>query len=189
MKINFLIILLLYSLNSFSQSLFDERKVDSIDSKLDSILIIGVGSSISELFLENISRFTIQGLNKRNVIAKYKYLGQNIEDAKVQLDSINKAGYKAILLFLPKSAPSFNVQNMQYKNTPLIQTGLIKTTNYISTAAYLEEFDFQLCMTQNNMKKVWNARVGVGSDLIKVKNVKKIAKKIISCFKTNKYIN
>jgi len=38
------------------------------------------------------------------------------------------------------------------------------------------------------MKKVWSANVGIDSDLWKEKNAKKIAKKIISCFKTNKYI-
>jgi len=188
-KIKCLIILLLCTLNSFCQKLFEERGVNNIDGKLDSILIAGAGPSVSRIFLEDVSRYIIEGLNKSNVVAQYNYVGKNNDDAKKVLDTITKPGYKAVLLFLPKGTSLYGVQNYKAQNTSDTEAGPIRTTTYSTGVFYLQDFDLQLCMIKENMKAVWSASISVGGDPKKTKNAKKVAKKIIASFKANQYIN
>ncbi len=188
MKINILLILLLSTLNSFCQKLFEERDVSNIDGKLDSILIAGAGPSVSRIFLEDVSRYIIVGLSKGNVVVQYNYVGKNNDDAKKGLDTITKAGYKAVLLFLPKGTSLYGVQNYKSENTSETGAGPIRTTTYSSGVFYMQDFDLQLCMIKENMKTVWRASISVGGDPKKTKNAKKVAQKIIACFKANQYI-
>ena len=109
MKLKFLLILLFVWSASYSQRnipvVFQQEYVDSIDYNLDSILLVGVGSITTRIFLEDLSQYIIQDFQERNIIAKYVYLGKTMSEAKLAFDTVEKKGYKAILGFFPREIP------------------------------------------------------------------------------------
>ena len=192
MKQVFFLLFLLSCLNVFSQRnsfiVFNEKQVDSIDKKIDSILLVGVGSTTTRIFLEDLSESILKGLKDENIVADYRYLGKSTAEAQSGLDTINKKGYKAILFFLPRGEASFDVQGDMNRISSNTSIGPITTTTPTSRIEYQQDFSFQLFIPEANMERIWTASVGVSGDLSKSKNAKKIADKLLYSFKNNKYI-
>jgi hypothetical protein len=192
MKLKYLLILLLSWFNAFSQSnteiIFEENHADSIDKKIDSILLIGVGTSTTRIFLDDLSQHIMKDLYDDEVVTKYYYLGKTITEAQSEYDTINKNGFKAILFFLPKGASFFDVQGKLNRTTSNSKIGPITTTFATSKIYYQQDFDFQLYLSDANLKKFWAASVEVSCDPSKTKNAKKVGTKLLTYFKRNKYI-
>jgi hypothetical protein len=188
MRILYLNILLAISINSFSQVTFEERKADISDNKFDSILIIGDGSSVARVFLESVSAYIIKGCAKKNVTVNYTYVGNSLTDTKIDYDSIQKLGYKAILFLTPRNSANYESQTNTTQNTINTSAGTFATTRTKMSLTYSQRFNFQLCTNLKNITKIWIAAVGVVIDPSKNKIAKKVAKNVLSSFKKYNYI-
>ena len=192
MRLKYFIVLLLCWSNSFSQRnalvVFEETQIDSISNKIDSILLIGTGTTTTRIFLDELSQYIMKDLNDNSIVANYFYVGKTAAETKLGFDTISKKGYKAILFFLPIGESFFDVQgdlNQTRSNTAI---GPITTTIATSRIAYQQDFNFLLCIPDGTMKKVWTASLQVSGDLSKSKAAKKVATKLLSNFKKNRYI-
>ena len=68
MKYTMLILLSLISLNTYSQEIeFTEKQADSINVKLDSILILGIGSTPTRIFLDDLSNKLVKEFSKKHI--------------------------------------------------------------------------------------------------------------------------
>lgn len=189
MRLSYIIILAFCWISGFGQASdfkFEERQSDTVQMKFDSILIVGEGSMETEIFLDDLSQFIITELKERGIMAKYKYLGRNGTEFDNEFDSINKAGYKAILFLLPRGGSSLDMQSSLNRTTVYAAGNPIQITFPTSHISYQQAFNFQLCLP--NEKTVWEASVVIHCDLRKSKGAKKVAKKLISTLKKNKYI-
>lgn len=192
MKIKYLLLFLLGWSSAFSQRntniFFAEKQADTIDHKIDSILLVGAGSTTTRIFLDDLSQYIMKELTKGNIVTNYYYLGKSISEAKSELDTINKKGYKAILFFLPKGESFFEAQAKLNRISPTTRIGTITTTFATSRIDYQQNFSFQLCFPDSNMNRMWSALVEVSGDLSKAKITKKVGTKVLYYFRKNKYI-
>lgn len=199
MKIKYLVLLLFISANGyaqFNQRLFTdiditEEQADTIDFKLDNILILGMGPSPTRMFLSDLSDKIIERLNKQKIQATYLYLGKTDEEAEAELVKVDKKGYNAILFLSPKGSPV--VGKLHFRQPGMASTGInnIPSNSYgtVSRDTYQQLFDFQFCKAGENMLMFWNATVNIDCDPTKKYAANKTATKILNRFKEIGYIN
>ncbi len=168
---------------------FKEKQADSIDRKIDSILLVGIGSSTTQMFLDELSVYIIDNLHDSGIACKYSYLGKTVKEAQSDYDTVSKKGFKAILFFLPRGASFFDVHGNLNRTTSRTPIGPITTTIARSGTYYRQEFDFVLYLPGNNMKKVWSADVEVSGDPANSRNAKTLAARLLFYFKNNGYTN
>jgi hypothetical protein len=192
MRIKYLVILMLFWSHSFSQRnasvVFEGKLVDSIDKQIDSILLVGTGSSTTRIFLDDLSQHLIKVLNNNGIEANYRYVGRTPTETQSAFDTINKKGYKAILFFLPKGSSFWDVQGNSNRFSSNTAIGTVNITTASSRIDYQQDFNFLLCISESKMKNVWTASVEVSGDLSKPKAANKVANKLVSDFKKNRYI-
>ena len=196
MKLKYLLILSLSWFNAFSQRstkiIFEEKQADSIEKKIDSILLIGIGSTTTRIFLDDLSHEVMKNLNDNGIVTQYYYLGKDITQVRSGYDKINKDGIKAILFFLPTEASVYHVKGTYTSiNSPpnvLAILGPVEVKVASSKIQYQQDFDFQLFLPDADMTRIWNASVEISCDLRKSRNAKTIGNKLLSCFRKNKYL-
>ena len=191
MKFTFILILLFYSLNVYSQLTilntdisFQENQADSLDIKMDSIMILGVGSSVTRLFLVDLTNKIKQELNKQDITVSYFYLGKTTEEAKMEFSKLDKLGYKALLFLLPESSDYFQIENY----TSSGGAGGINTTITATNMHYSQTFKFQLYKNGLKNDNIWSATVSIDCDPGKKYGSKQVAKKMLARFRKQKYI-
>jgi hypothetical protein len=195
MKFKYLLFLLLFASvkNGFSQRhnkfILEQKQIDSIGKPIDSILIIGIGSSTTRIFLDDLSQSVINRLTDDSIVAHYLYLGKTSTEAQSALDTVNKKGYNAILFFFPQGSSFYDVQGSLNQTTANTRLGPITTIAAFSRIDYQQDFNLQLCIQDSEWKQIWTASLEVAGDLRKPKNAKNIAARLLSYFKTNHYIN
>ncbi len=186
MKQKYLLILLFCWFNASTQNnttIFKETQADSADRKIDSILLIGVGSATTRMFLDDLSDYIMDGLQDGGMVAKYCYLGKTVTEARSEYDTISKKGFKAILFFLPKGASFFDVHG----NINRTKIGPVTMKIATSRTYYQQKFDFVLYLQDNHMKKIWSSSVEVSGDPSKSRNAKTLAARLLYYFKSNGY--
>lgn len=192
MRLIYLPFLLLCWFNSLSQgnSKFSitQSQVDSLSYNIKSILLIGMGSTTTKIFLDDLSNSIIKEFAKNNVIANYYFLGKTPDEAKSSLNTIDTKRYNAILFFFPKGSSFFEAQGGVSQVTIYTRLGAFTPIIASSGIKYEQDFDFQLCITDQNMKRIWSASVEVSCDLSKPKTAKKVGDKVLSFFKLHKYL-
>ncbi|UAY51139.1 hypothetical protein [Ferruginibacter albus] len=161
----------------------EEKQADSINIKLDSILILSVGPSTTRIVLNDLNDYLSKKLSKKKIFTSYAYLGRNITDAKKEFKLLNTDGYKAILLFLPKDSAFFEVTH-SYSNRDREPVVWTRTENLY----YEQAFDFRFYKAGQNPEKFWNALVEIDGDPSDNFATKKIGNKLISLFTKHKYI-
>lgn len=124
----------------------------------------------------------------KNIEAQFYYMGKSADELKKGLDTINKTGYKAILLFLPNNMSYYGIQNNVNTTSSNTNVGTVTTRTATSKINFEQSFSFQLCLPSENMKRIWSASVKVDCDPGKAGAAKKITREILSCFEVNKYI-
>jgi hypothetical protein len=156
---------------------FTEEEADSISIKLDSILIVGMGTSLTRIFLEDVGNEMIKKFHSVNISASYFYLGNNVEEANKEFDLIDKKGYKAILFFLPTDTAFFDSE--------LITMG----SNTNEVLVYQQTFEFKLCQIKPGMKKFWNAFISIDCDPSRKRGAKNLSNKLATRFYKKGYID
>ena len=188
MKLAMFIILSLISLNIYSQDIeFTEKQANSISIKLDSILILGIGSTPTRIFLDDLSNKLIEKLGKKRINVSYVFLGKDADEAKNEFAKINKNGFQAILWLLPKGSVFFDTQTRTLRGFDPNTGRSIGDTKY-SQLRYKQAFDFQLYKTFESNEKIWNAYVDVDCIPGKKSTVNTLADKLLNAFKMNNYI-
>ncbi len=189
MKRIILTILFFSTLSCYSQLLtnnniyFNEKQADTLNIKLDSILIVGMGSSLTRIFLTDVSNTLIKKLNDKKIAATYFYLGKNAEDANKEFSLIDKDGYKAILYFIPIDTALFVTKesSSSYSNP----YGTMR--NRTSKTVYQQAFNLKLSKTERMNENFWSAVVEVECDPSKKNAAEKLVKKLYTSFIENKY--
>jgi hypothetical protein len=188
MKYTMLILLSLISLNTYSQKIvFTEKQNDSINVKLDSILILGIGSTPTRIFLDDLSNKLVKEFSKKHISVSYFFLGEDVAEAKREFAKINMAGYKAILWFLPKGSVFFDNETYTRRRVDPI-TGRSGAVTHYSVLKYKQAFDFQLYKTDKNNERFWNAEVDINDAPGKKSTINTLADKLLEVFKKHNYI-
>ncbi len=189
MKYTMLILLSLISLNTYSQRIvFTEKQADSLNVKLDSILILGIGTTPTRIFLDDLSNRLVKEFTNRKINVSYVFLGKDVAEAKREFASINKAGYKAILWFLPKGSAYFNTETYVTRGGFNSATGRSTGPTEVSILRYKQAFDVHLCKTDKNNELFWNAEVDINDAPGKKNTINSLADKLMEVFKKNNYI-
>ena len=198
MKHKYLFILLFTAISSQGQNHrlyytdidFRENQTDTLNSKLNSILIIGIGSSLERIFLNDLSDKLIKDFSSKKITATYIYLGKNAEEAKKNYDAANTHNYNAILFFHPTDTSRFDIKHI--KSNIFIPLQLIPTAVIFRPArnrdTYEQSFDILLYKTGNDEIKIWSASVDIDCEPGKKNGVNKLENKIFKRFIANRYI-
>lgn len=188
----FLLVLSFACLNVTSQNnkklVFEQTFVDTIENRIDSILLIGIGSSATRIFLDDLSQYLKKNFLNDRIETKYHYAGPGLKKAQADFDTINKQGFKAILFFLPNDPAVFEVQAYFTRMSVPSSFGQIRYKHASSSILYQQGFDFQLHTTNRGMKKIWAASVDVSGEAGKSKRARQVADKLHAYFKANSYL-
>jgi hypothetical protein len=169
---------------------FKEITVDTLMDKPDNILILGIGSTHSRIFLDGISSRLTSSFSKSKVLSKFFYLGADLNSARVEFDTIDKEGFNAILLFLPKGASYYDLERISSTSTqrdPV--TGATYTREIRRTAVvYEQSFEVQLISIRSAKRIVWSGLLDVTGELTRKKFYIKSAREIIESLRLNAFI-
>jgi hypothetical protein len=193
MKLLYLFMALLVSSNLSAQysygPIFTERQADSINRKIDSLLIIVSGTTVSRIFLEDMSDHIVKKLGKENITATYVYSGKSSDRNKSIIDSINKDNYKTVLFLSPKSNVTMEVEGNINESSIGTPFGNIKPKTASSGIDFNQSFSFHLFRADKNMEEFWIAIAELTCDPGKPRCSKIMGDKILSYFKKNNYTN
>jgi hypothetical protein len=168
---------------------FKEKQADTVNIKIDSILIVGMGSSVTRAFLNDVSNIMIEKLNIQKIAASYFYLGKNAEEASKEFDIVNKTGYKAILFLLPSDTALFDTKYSTITNRKESAYGPIAISSTTAVTSYKQKFNFKLCQVGKKNENFWSASIDIDCDPGKKHAAKKVVKKVFNRFRAHKYID
>lgn len=194
MKGLFLFYLLFLSISGYSQFgpelSFQETKGDSINRSVDNILILGIGSVHSRIFLDKLSDKIVAGFAKHNVTSRYLYLGKTVKEAKEEFRSMQIKNYHSILLFLPRDSAFFNIETIQQQYStydPVMgRTGPVYNSR--TAIMYEQSFDVHFFVVKEDTTFIWAALMDISGEIDNRKLYSKISKKLLNSFKKHKYI-
>ena len=168
---------------------FRETKADTLDIKLDSILLLGIGSSLERIFLDELSNKLIKDFSSKKIVATYSYIGKTLPDANKNYKEVNKDGYKAVLLFRPTDTSWFDIERKTagFFIVPTT-TGLLNIYASRNRTTYQQTFSLQLFKIDKKLTEIWSASVDIDCEPDEKKGSKKVGNKILARFKSNKYI-
>ena len=198
MKHTFLLILLFTVLSTQGQNHrlyytdvdFKEKQADTLYGKLERILIVGMGSSLERIFLNDLSDKLIRDLSLKKIAATYEYLGKNTEEAKKNYELVKMNNYDAILFFHPTDTNRFDIRHIKsniFIPLPLAPIAVIRPSRKRDT--YEQSFDILLYERSDNSElKIWSASVDIDCEPSKKNGANKLAKRILERFTVNEYI-
>lgn len=199
MRLTFLLLILLLSLNSNGQNRrmyytdvdFWEYQADTLVGKLDSILLIGIGNSMERIFLSDLGEELIKDFATKKVTASYVYLGKSLGEADKNYNDIKKSDYSTFMVFSPTDTSQFYTKHIKSRFfIPLPTT--IYPYNFVQPErrreTYIQTFDITLFTSTNSSKRIWSATVDIDCEPQKKKGAKKLGNKIMSRFIANNYI-
>lgn len=190
MRLKIIILLIVFYSTATAQYdiSFKENFIDSTEVKLDSILLIGAGSSPTRIFLDNMSKRIINSFTKAKIHSQYEYLGKNSLEAKSNYEKSPYKNYKAILLLLSDSS-SFEVHN--HVTLGIGVTNAATLYPYPTRNKYLlndQTFNCQLFIKKEKMTLIWNGVLHVSCNPSDQGDAAKASAKIISSLKSKKLI-
>jgi hypothetical protein len=192
MKVFLLLIFLFLHSVLFSQQkkrmVFEEILADSLTTRLDSILIIGAGSTAARIFLDGVMVELIGRLKDKNIFANYVYVGRSSEILTEFLDTFQNTSYKKIMVFQPDGQNSLHTKKSKIVNQQLIGDYDFRFTRIQTELNY--EGIFMLALYENDKSKrnFWKASLKINGDLGKSRNAKKISNLVIASFAKHNYV-
>lgn len=193
MRLLFIFMILIGTQTLFSQnantSRFRDTKADTLQKQIQTLIILGVGSTATQFFLDNLEEKMIKAFKGEHVDVEYRYLGKTVAEAR-QDTSLNYAhNFEAVLLFIPSDTSYFDIyDHYGYIPVPIPPYGSIGGRTVVSTNVnYEQEFEVRLYTKEPQHKLIWSALLKVDG-LMSKKIYSSIAKSFISRFKKHKYI-
>ncbi len=170
------------------KSTLTEKRVNKNAVKITNLLIVGVGSTASRVFLENLSVKIIKLFVHSNIPCDFTYAGKISRGEQVNLKDIITFQYNSYLVLNPvdTSYMDTNKQVAMY-GTPL--PGGYAGTGSIMGNQYKEDFDVELYSSSHIVNRVWQAELKVDFDIANADRYKKIAKEIFKGLVKNGFIN
>ncbi|MCW3091765.1 MAG: hypothetical protein JWP81_2834 [Ferruginibacter sp.] len=169
---------------------FTEKQADTLYGKIESMLIMGMGSSLERIFLNNLSDKLIEDLSSKKIAATYVYIGKSAEEAKKNYTSTNMNNYDAILFFHPTDTNRFDIQLIKsriYIPLPTTPIGVVQPSRKRDT--YEQSFDILLYKRADNVElKIWTASVDIDCEPGKKNGANKLATRILERFTANRYV-
>ncbi len=179
-----------FPLLSYTDVDFKENQADTLTVKLDNILLVGIGSSLERIFLNDLSDKLIKDFASKQIKASYVYLGRTTEEARKNYNDIVTGTYNTILFFSPTDTSVFDIKNITSRvPIPRQTNGATVTFNRNrNRITYQQSFDIVLFETGKEMTKIWEASVDIDCKPDKKNGAKKLGDKILTRFKFNNYI-
>ncbi len=193
MKLIALVFLLALPVAGFSQTKleFNETQADTIPNHIDSVLILGMGSTTTRIFLDELSEKFMKAFQSAHIASAYYYLGNDSATAKKELaERVQSKNYKTILTLFPKGA-------LLFINTSGLRMGfVIPTTSMIplpspSTVisySYSQSFDFKLYANSEKLTHFWTANIFIQGDLSRNRPTAKLSHNVIDSFEEHYYL-
>ena len=167
---------------------FDEIQVKEAGQQIDSLLIVGIGSSSTRAFLDNLIAYLIPELTNANTFSSYRFMGSSTEQANANLDTVNKAGYKAILFLLPEGNSIVRLRN---KKTIVLLPDKLGGGGFQLQSRqmeYKQQFTFELT-TPDYQTKLWMAEIHVFCNPAKPEVPQRLSNATVSSLKKNEFLN
>ena len=161
------------------KSTLKETGVSKTDIKITRVLVVGVGSTASRLFMENLSTELIKLFTRSQIQCDFSYEGKIPRGTHINLENIFSSQYDTYLVLNPVDTSYINTQkNVAFFETPL-PGGYGATGNVIGNQ-YKEDYYVELYANNDTHNKVWQAELKVDFDVANPDKYKKIAKEIFN---------
>ena len=162
---------------------FQEKKMGSVDKDLSKILLAGIGSTATRIFLEKLSIQMIEKFKQVNLKIEYQYFGTDGKVASNKLKSLEKTDYDGLLIFSPTDTAYFSgvttIDN---------QMGGTNFTRVRTSSEYHQHFDVWLYKSPDKPILIWKASLDVSTNLAKPGIYEIISDKIYKYFELNNFI-
>lgn len=168
---------------------FKDTRGDSFNIQLDTVAILGVGSTPARIFLDGLSQKLMTGFKKEKLIASYQYLGKTVNESRQVYNTILKENPKAILLILPTDTAYYGPETYT-TSIPLPNNiyGGISINAQEHVYAYAQNFYLKLYVREEKLELIWSAQFQVNCDLSKPNPyASNISQKIIASFKKSMF--
>jgi hypothetical protein len=164
-----------------------ETSVRKSNTKIKSILLVGVGSTPSRLFLENLSTEIIKSFKRLNITCDYTYEGKIPRGSHVDLREIVTTDYNAYLVINPIDTSYIDAhKDVGIFATPL--PGGYGASGSVIGNQYKEDFYVELYTNNSLLNKVWQAELKLDFDVVNKDNYVKITKEIFDRLIKNGFI-
>lgn len=169
------------------KSALHEISASESNTKIKSILLVGVGSTPSRLFLENLSIELIKNFKRLDITCDFTYEGKIPKGSHVDLKEIITADYNAYLVINPIDTSYINAhKDVGFFATPL--PGGYGASGSLIGNQYKEDFYVELYTNNSLLNKVWQAELKLDFDVANNDKYVKIAKEIFDRLIKNGFI-
>jgi len=191
----YLVIIFISNSSTFAQEkifTFTETKTDTINKKFKSILLIGIGSTPTRIFLDKLKDVLIKKLNSEKIKSDYYYLGRDDDTLSKPFDTLLTRNYDAILVFSPKDSSIFKTISKNKGNLSLLNLLGLYTVGQIRSKSlsisYQQSFNLSLYLQENKSESIWDANLDVNFGMGGLSNYQNISNKIYWRLKAHKYV-
>ena len=156
------------------KSSFVESNKKIAGNPISNLLIVGVGSMPSRVFLSNLSKELISSFAKNKIQSSYTYLGQIPRLSHVDINKIVTENYDSYLILNPIDTSYADLKKeVAFFATPVVSGDIIGRQ-------YIEEFYVELYSSnKDKTEKIWQGILKVDFDFVQPARYKKIAKEIV----------
>ena len=169
------------------KSTLNETEVNKFDAKITSLLIVGVGSTASRLFLENLSPEIIKLFGRSHIKCNFFYAGKIPRRTHVNLNKIIVSKYDAYLVLNPIDTSYIDVhKSVAVFASPL--PGGYGASGSVIGNQYKEDYYVELYSSNKSLNKVWQAELKVDFDVANPARYEIIAKEIFDRILKNSYV-
>ena len=161
-----------------SSSLSETNKNASV-KPIKKVLIVGVGSMPSRVFLSNLSKELSSSLAQNNIQSNYNYIGQIPRLSHVDINKIKNENYDSYLILTPVDTSFTNLKkDVGFYVVPL-GNGYRASGDLVGNQ-YKEKFYVDLYTnTNDSAQKIWQGILTVDFDFGLLEKYKKIAREIV----------
>jgi len=152
------------------------------------LVILGMGKSPTRFFLDNISNRLITDLTKKGITVTYYFLGNDVEKAQAQFDTIMAVkNYDAVMsFFYTDYAEVRTITDHSYMFMPnTASLAMIK----VKHLRFNQGFNIQLFKADDITTAYWSSALNIDYDFRDPILYTRISKKILTSLKKNNITN
>lgn len=157
--------------------LFHDVIADTLRDDVSKVLIVGMGSYATRIFLDKLATEFVDKFKKTKLRFEYKYFSNNYSESIKQLQVFPDSSFDAYLFFSPSDSSKFYgivVQSEPYSNPS-------------DAIYYHQNFAVSFYSNSNKRDPVWQALLNVNGDINEKRLYLMITDYIYRNFKANKY--
>lgn len=161
------------------KSSFVESNKIITHNPISNVLIVGVGSMPSRVFLSNLSKELISSLAKNKIQSAYTYVGQIPRLSHLDINKLVTGNYDSYLILNPIDTSFVDLKKkVGFFVTPV--GGRYYASGDIIGRQYKEQFYVELYSgNKDKTEKIWQGILKVDFDFVQPDRYRKIAKEIV----------